>query len=684
MDVSLRRRAANITPYRASLWFVVVLVVVSAVLQGEPWRQQAKPVTHEGLSITRESASDVLIVLDYEAIQQSPAAFSDKDWSAAWINMMEQEVGPVSIASPRSLSQRVLDESRVVILTASVTRQRLPEGLRGQLVEHVKRGNVLVLERPTGELRELFSADGRANERRGERVTFVRGLAEPFHEQLRQLPLSTDYVGSTGVREGAVPLMAIDGALVVYALTVSKGVAITVDFDLGEQLVSLQQGRPKTGFVVKPTDPSRAHPTTADLVASERMVGHAVPMADLLERFMVHGVIGRYHPLPVFWPYPGGARGVVVGVHEDRRLGDGGGWMLDHERRTRQPDGSARHSASSSLLLTTDAGLTAAGGATIQRMGGDVGLLWRMAGTPAAAWEPMGVGSFRPVARPTSLKAQLDHVRGKLPAPSVRTVRTVDGWWSSRWAAPFEEMAAEGVRVDMSYATPRISGYAYGTGFPFMALSAQGMPLGVRELPIVVPEHAIEGPSLKELLERSQKGHHMAIGLSIAPSSFADYPDMERFHQWLEMFSTIEQTDHRMLSAQRFEGFLRRRRASSLRSRLVRDIPMALPGADQPRLKLPTAAASEDRDKKKDEKPEDLPRGTLLRVTVEAKAAGMWLCVPERVGDRLFAIARQHPNRVGGEVVSAELHTDRVDLVGFELRRIKLERGFNTIDIFYR
>ena len=74
----------------------------------------------------------------------------------------------------------------------------------------------------------------------------------------------------------------------------------------------------------------------------------------------------------------------------------------------------------------------------------------------------------------------------------------------------------------------------------------------------------------------------------------------------------------------------------------------------------------------------------LLRITIESKNGGMWIAVPERIGEYGFATARQRVDRIGAELVSAELNTDTVDLIGYPVRRLPLERGFNTIDVYYR
>lgn len=627
---------------------------------------------HEALEIAREAKADVVLVINYDAIKKSPAAFEKKDWSSAWINLLEQEVGPITIATPRSLSHRILEESRVVILSASVTAD-MPTSLLEQITEHVKQGNLLVVERPLGALREAFSADGRASTRRGQQVTFLSDLSEPYVSQLKQMPLSTDYVGSRRALHQSTTLMSIDGAPVVYAKPVGLGHVVTIDFDLGEQLVALQQGKPDRRGNVEPKDPKRTIPMTQDLVMHEDMVGATAPYADILERFIVHGVISRYSPLPVFWLYPYNAQGIVVGLHEDNALGDGGGWMLKHE---------SAQQATSTILTTTNSGLTAAGAATMHRMGGDIGLSWRMQDTPQGYVERLGLAGFEPLARPVVLGKQLKRLKKTLPINTVRTAKISGDYWTKAWAAPFEEMSSKGIHVDMSYVTPGTSGYAWGTGLPFLAFSADGMPIGIRELPTVVPDRMKDGPTLTQLLEASQSGHHMAITLSINPANFADYPDMASFESWLHSFEAIKRTQHRMMSAQRFNTFMRRRRASGIRSRIVHNVP--LPRTKRtPQEQSKLKAAQDDKTDKLPPMPTPQKTAILLRITVESQNKGMSLAVPERIGSHRFETARQRIDRVGTELVSTQLETDVVDLSGHAVRRVPLERGFNTIDLYY-
>src|SRR5690606_26774023 len=109
-------------------------------------------------------------------------------------------------------------------------------------------------------------------------------LAAPYQQQIQQMPLSTSFIGSTAPRDGATTLLSIDGAPVIYAASIGQGTVVTVDFDLGEQLVALQQGRPNNKFNVRSQGNT---PRTEDLVLDKSMIGQTVPFADLLERYFV-------------------------------------------------------------------------------------------------------------------------------------------------------------------------------------------------------------------------------------------------------------------------------------------------------------------------------------------------------------------------------------------------------------
>lgn len=650
MVVSFRKKRAAVLPYRLAIWAVVGLLFMGHHLQEHPITASGTFKTSPGVEVTRQADADILVVLDYEAIRQSGPTFGEKDWSATWIQLIEQEIGPVSIATPSTLEQKQLDDARILILTASVSTS-MPESFIDRVRRQTLEGMTLVIERPQGRAREIFSAPGDAGLRRGQEITHAEGLEPEFARQLWSMPIFADYIGSTAPREGATTHLSIDGAPVIYAVPFGEGFAITVDFNLGEQLVSLQQGRPRADFQLPGQPDSQSTPRTDDLVAHDSLRGSAIPFADLLSRFIVHGVLQRYAPTPSLWLFPQGAAGAVLFVHEDALLGDGGAWKLERE---------VAAGGSSTLLTTVDSGLTKEGAEKIHLKGGEIGLAWRLPDPSVAIYERRGAGSFEPVQSPINLETQLKDLRQRLPVGYLRTARSFEGVWSQKWAEPLAALAEAGVRADFSYESPRHRGYSFGTGLPFLAMNEEGMPLGIREYPIIIPPRAQEGPTLEELLESSAAGHHQLITIGTRPALFAEYPDREEFDAWFESFDKIEAHDHVLVNALRFDTYLRQRRASSIRSRFIARSPL----------------------------PEELrhthgPTGALLRVRAEAQARGMQLLVPARIGEKELIMARSGTRRVGAEVISQKISTEPGSIIGFPHHRVVLEQGFNNLEFYY-
>ncbi|MFB6350892.1 MAG: hypothetical protein ABEK29_03765, partial [Bradymonadaceae bacterium] len=358
------RRQRSALSYRIPLWGAVLIVAALLYLDNSPFLLAPSHSEAGGSQHTRTTPADIVVVLDYQTIGTSGETFRRRDWSAAWIDMLEQHLGPVTVVTPASLASKHLEGARAVVLTSSVSGN-IPGPLRTRLRKFALDGNLLVVERPEGEIREMFSADGEAGVQIGRQFTFARGIDDPFKSELTSMPIETEYVGSTSPKKNAETLLAIDGAPVIYRAPVGDGHVVTVDFDIGELLVAHQQGRPSPDFTVASSNDSAAElpPRTDDLIADPKLDGAEIPYADLLERFVAYGVIQRFAPMPGLWPFPGKALGVVVPLHPDRTLGDGGGWMLEYE---------SRQDGTSTLLSSTDAGLTAAGAAVVDRRGGEI------------------------------------------------------------------------------------------------------------------------------------------------------------------------------------------------------------------------------------------------------------------------------------------------------------------------
>ncbi|MEZ4459955.1 MAG: hypothetical protein R3E66_09535 [bacterium] len=634
--MNFRRSKNSHLPWRTALWFVVILAIVLVFLNRTPLAVDVELPAEEPVELTRDTPSDVVVVIDWQAVRNSPATFSGRDFSAAWINTLEQEIGPITIATPTTLTARVLDEARVIILTSSVA-QNIPDGITKTLRDYALAGKLLIVaERPAGELREKFGANGRVGLQRGRKFSWVRDLGEPTRANLLDADVDVEFVGSTTPKENATTWLSVDGAPVVYSVPIGEGSIVVVDFDFGEFMVSSQQGRPREDFSLASTTPS-----TTDLAVYGP--GNRFPVADTVERYLIHGVIGRLTPLPTFWPFPSGSEGVIVSLHTDRVLGNGGAWMLRYE---------ASREATSTLLTSIDSGFDAQGYELVNKLSGEVGLLWLMQNSDDALMESFGLGPIRPFARPRTLESQVSDFEKNVGIKPI-AAQVAGNVWTTDWVAPLRAMSSQGIRLDFSYSPGGASGYRFGTGFPFLALDESGLPLSIRVLPIVVPQDAGEGPTTPELLTTSAAVDHQVITIASRPASFADFPDIPKFESWVELFDQASTQKHRIMSAGSFDSFLRSRRASSVHTRVL------------------TSSSDEG------------VSGLVLRVTVESKRGDLELTFPNELRGHTFSKARQKVNRVGDELVSGELETSQTNYSGLSLRRVKLDSGFNTLDLYF-
>ncbi len=310
-----------------------MIIGVFVYLQYNPIVIANEPIEFKSYEISRAIKTDVAIVIDYEAIRGQEELFSTKDWSAQWIDTFEQEIGPITVATPSSLNQSILERSRVLILTASVANS-VPDPIIEKIRERVRQGMVVVLERPSGKLRETFSADGNGGSRKSTSISFGPSFG-PNDNALKKIPLFGSFVASTGSREKSETFLAYNGAPTIYSVPIGDGFALTVEFEFGKQIVALQQGRPNDDFTLEKKDALREFFQTQDLVADPSMVGQSIPLADLLERTLVWKAIGQLTPIAAIWPFPKNADGALVFIHDDRSLGEQAFWLnkLEKEKK---------------------------------------------------------------------------------------------------------------------------------------------------------------------------------------------------------------------------------------------------------------------------------------------------------------------------------------------------------------
>ncbi len=631
---------------RVALWSVIGLGALLAYLHHNPIELSSEDREMPGTLITLDAVSDFLLVVDYDNMNPAPDAFESIDFSLAWLNTLQQEVGPVALIDAPSIPERDLGRYRVVVLTRSAASNSswLPK-LKG----YVDRGGVLILEMPTGALREAFSADGQGGLRAPQRITQAVGLEADALSALEPLQLSTitRLIGSAGPLDKAETLMTMDGVPVVYRKRLGAGWVITVDFDYGMLLTAIQQGRPIEGFRVRNVRGSSAI-ETADLAIQEELVTSTVPIADLIERFMVYGVIDLCYPVIGFWPFLDGSDGAFVVTHDERGMGDRAAWMAEHE---------SGFSASSSYFIRLPGTVTGDGLNYLTSLGVDVALEWDRDLDGGGAYRPLGLLGIQPLRKALTLAEQGDLLRERATdLPHLLTVRSRDHLWGRAWTQPFRIMAAYDLRADASYAPPPGTvGYAFGTGLPFMPLDDNGLAFNLLEFPtlLVATGAEQEAEILAQVLRNSQLNDHQAVTISFAPDSFRHQPSAALFETWRSAYRIAAENGHWITSVRNLFRFSRARHNSEIHSH---------------RTEL------------------QVERRNLHVVRLETLAleSGMHLSVPQAIGERTFSAARRGLSRAQGqELLTEQLSTRPVTVSGFQRILVPLSKGFNAIDVLY-
>lgn len=640
--MSRRNQAIRDRRTRATIWVVILAVIALIIACRHPfiWKQESKIAP--GVPIGLEAVSDFLIVIDESTFDPSPKSFSDMSFSLAWLNTFQQEIGPTSLWSAPRFAEADLGSTRVIVLTQSVSRH---DDWTPKIRGFLERGGVVVMEMPQGDLRGLASPDGKGGLRTPQSFTFAQGLPQDLMAALSDLNLAdmTQIVGSAGPLDDAQTWLTIDGVPVITSKKYGAGRVITVDFNYGMILTALQQGRPLDDFSIRNVRASSLI-ETEDLA---RTGDTSLPRADVLERFLVHGVINDAMPVVGFWPFFDGMSGALIVSHHEQGAGDVALWM---------PQFESTFKATSTIFVNAPMAITDDGLHQLEKFQTEVGHAFTL-DAPGTSMEPLGWFKYSPVWRQFSLDQQAQTMRDLLDSNAMPvSSQSRDGLWSAHYTHAFQRIAAAGFRADASYRAPEDApGYAFATGLPFIPLDTNGLVFNLVEYPVVFPKLETDDQlqKLTALLKDSESRSHEAIGVSFDALSYPQKPDFKKFQIWRDAYQIATHHKHWITSILNFMRFSRARVTAELKSRSVE-----MRVANKPSV--------------------------ILRLEILAPEAGMSITVPKFHQTRAFAEARRGVQRVREDIVLADpIAATPVSLGGFDRILIPLTRGFNAIDVIY-
>ncbi len=647
----ISRRRSKLHPYRVAFWSAVVFAAAVFLLDRYPITLAAGDPELGGRMNTIEGRGDILVVLsEAQMLRSADEGQLDRSWT--WVDLVRQEVGPVTTADLATLTGERLQEHRIVILTSSASRNPDVAQFMPDFDSFVAGGGTLAVELPEGMLRARFAADGDGGWRRADTITAAEGVPDDVLEQIRNIPIMARYRGSTGTLEGAQTLLAIDGAPVIYTQRVGAGQVVIFDFEVGVQLSRLQQGTPEANFRVQPArhgQPIR----TFDLASSPALMGATIPYADLLERYIAQVVLGDHQPTFALWPYPDAKRGALLTSHDSRDIDGRPLWMSIHERSLDAR--STTYISAPRDDRDVDQELRDA------EFVGHGAMLWVMDPSDAELFRHYGLFGFNPVRQSLTLVGQLERLETALGDDAdVRGVRIWDGRWTSRFAQPYAIMEAAELRYSATYGPPPEGppGYLFGTCQPFTPIDHNGMPFRMQEVPVCFdnPETDAELALFEEALTAASQGT-WALHLLTSADRFEARPDLQAFDIWRNALRFADRNDMWVGGAGEYVSFQRRRSAAALHV-----ISQEISSTDA----------------------EGDPRAIDFTVEVETGGRGLVLMVPGEVGGLTFNQATRGGPEARLYDIAGQVETTSTTYLGRPVELLPLNPGFTTVGLRYR
>lgn len=523
----------------------------------------------------RNNDASVLLVSSLEKLAAAarPQVFEQMDWSLAWINLLEQEIGYYAHVEVEELGSNPWANRSLVILAHSAVSGLRPPRM-ASLEKFVASGGALILDRP-GEAWAHLSGlkPGKVLPLQKGWITaatpevlaprILKELAQtsiPYPVQMHELagPLEPD----------TRTLLFLNKAPAIVARRLGKGVVISTTFDLGRLLVVLQQGNPDPDYKVQKRWGYYKHVLeTHDLVWDETYLRNSIPTADILERAVLASV--RVHrPLPVWWAFPDEAMGLLLMTHDEDEYGSSQcQLLLDHEKAI---------GVESTYFLMT--GRRAADGwppEAVQRFsreGADLALHWNRMPAVTGLWKA------EPISRVFSLADQIESYRkvltsgGMGPAPLLNRNHYL--MWASwtdfpsgrtHYTHTFRIMYRHGIVMDSSYGPNRDGqGYLFGTGRPFYPMDMDGKRIPIHEMPFVSQEDwgGENEAWFQKLFSESRDLYHSALCCIFHPHIIVREEGGNRL--WKSVYRIAARHGHSALTFRDYYDFLEARRSSPL------------------------------------------------------------------------------------------------------------------------
>ncbi len=434
-------------------------------------------------SMLRKNNSDILLLLSPKEIKISSSknTFYQQNWSTAWINTLEQEIGSFSVSD----NPNDIKDKKGIIVSSSVQDINSRD-----IKKNVEKGKTVIIEKPNKEVASYFDVKITKKDVKARKIT--SGI-------LKGLPLNCkiDIISSRGFKT----LMEIDNKPAIISKNLGKGKLIFILFDYCTQLVSLQQGVPKKNYLVGHRYGLFGITEPADMIYNKQFLDNRVPYADVLEKFIINLL-----NVPKWGKLPSGYSSAIVISHDEDYC---------DERFTKMIKEEINMKITSTFFATP---LNKISTKNLEYMiKNNIGI--------GVHWDKFPNELFFRKKSSYDLFNQIKLLKTKVISSRIHFLK-----WGDHYTNTFRLLIKNGIKVDSTYGINFGKGYIFSTSYFFHPIDTNGNLMPILELPFEIIEKRgnVDGGYIHDIIAKNNEEYHGVLCFNFHPKKYKFSKDLRK------------------------------------------------------------------------------------------------------------------------------------------------------------
>lgn len=512
---------------------LVLIVGMALLLQHFPLTFSSQDESGAAVMPQQLGQSDVLLILpETQEIAESWTTF---DFSFAWYNFLSQSMGAFSIA----LTGEIVSPPKAqIIVVPQRSAEKMSKVQIEAIAQAVERGATLLIEMPPPSWSALTGVKRRVKVSATiKHLTDAQNSLLPpkWRDHLLNTPLDMQAMRLEMLDAEPLPpqslLLELDGAIAHYRRSVGTGQVFVLAFNMGQVITAMQQGHPGESFLLETdNDP----PTVSDLVMSEKLRRATVPYVDLLKTHII-SALAYMAPMPMLWPFPNEHRSALLLTHETGSF---------DERILALADDEKNQNVRSTWLVTA----SLIDPKTLKEKHAeqfDMGVAF-LRPPMGRIFRKYGFSFFEPVAIESNIVGQKNTVAQRLGS-TPSSCKIASSQWPGEYTTTFRYLAYARCQIDLTYAPvePEEYGYLFGSGFPFLPIERNGLPLPTYELPALISDEAdlesIPPDAALKLLTESESTYHEPVRVHFNAEIMRKRPSYLTLKTWIDLLKASQE-----------------------------------------------------------------------------------------------------------------------------------------------